>query len=84
MVSSLISKRIMDRRDRQLRYEIFQFLLENCRPPTVKELADNSKFSEDDVVAGLRKLHDLHHLSLYNEDVPTPTPIAMVHPFSHL
>jgi hypothetical protein len=74
----------MDSRDRQLRYDIFQFVLENCRPPTIKELTGHASLSEGDVKISLKSLHDLHHLSLHDEDVPTPTPIAMVHPFSHL
>jgi len=74
----------MDRDTRQLRYEIFQFVLENCRPPTIQDLTARASLTETEVNLGLRKLHDLHHLSLYGEGVPSPTPIAMVHPFSHL
>ena len=41
-------------------------------------------FNRSDVVRSLHKLRDLHHLRLYDEGVPSPTPIAMMHPFSHL
>ncbi|KIW35266.1 uncharacterized protein PV07_01970 [Cladophialophora immunda] len=74
----------MDRDARQLRYEVFQFILERCRHPTVQELVVPGSRDESQVTLQLRKLHDLHHLKLHDEGVPTPTPIAMVHPFSHL
>jgi DNA-binding MarR family transcriptional regulator len=74
----------MDDTDRKIRYEVFQFILDRCRPPTIQDLANRTSIKEQDVVASLAKLEDLHHLKLYGEGVPSPTPIAMVHPFSHL
>jgi hypothetical protein len=45
---------------------------------------DGTSIKEQDVVGGLKKLADMHHLKLYGEGVPSPIPIAMAHPFSHL
>jgi hypothetical protein len=48
------------------------------------ELADSTDHSTPEVMDLLKRLEDLHHLTLYKEIVPSPTPISMVHPFSHL
>lgn len=74
----------MDSFERKLRYQVFQFYLENCRPPTIQELSTLLSLPTADVNRGLQRLRDLHHVKLYDEGVPSPTPIAMAHPFSHL
>lgn len=74
----------MDEPTRKVRFEIFRFILDKCRPPTTAELADSTGHSTAEVMDILKRLEDLHHLTLYNENVPSPTPISMVHPFSHL
>jgi len=74
----------MDQSDRQLRFEVINFWLDNCRPPTTQDLASKGGRDEADVRRGLKRLEELHHLKLYGDEVPSPTPIAMVHPFSHL
>ena len=76
--------RKMELSDRKLRYEVFTYLLEKARPPTVTDLVDRLTLTEAEVRQGLRRLEDLHHLILYQDDVPSPTPIHMAHPFSHL
>ena len=75
---------IMDQSDRQLRFEVINFWLDNCRPPTTQDLASKGGRDEADVRRGLKRLEELHHLKLYGDEVPSPTPIAMAHPFSHL
>ncbi|KAJ6443516.1 AIF-like mitochondrial oxidoreductase (Nfrl) [Purpureocillium lavendulum] len=78
----------MDDFDRQLRFDVINFWLDQCRPPTVAELASQGggegDRDETSVRRGLARLEQLHHLTLYGADVPSPTPIAMAHPFSHL
>ncbi len=74
----------MDQSDRQLRFEVINFWLDNCRPPTAQDLASKSGRDEADVRRGLKRLEELHHLKLYGDEAPSPTPIAMAHPFSHL
>ena len=74
----------MDASDRKVRYGVFGFFLENCRPPTTTELAAQTGLSPSRVSQSLKTLQRLHHLSLYDDHVPSLTPIAMAHPFSHL
>ena len=76
--------RKMELSDKKLRYEVFTYFLEKCRPPTVTELVNRLTLTEAEVRQGLKSLEDLHHLVLYQDDVPSPTPIHMAHPFSHL
>ncbi|KAK9321099.1 hypothetical protein V1517DRAFT_184841 [Lipomyces orientalis] len=74
----------MDDKARKVRYEIFNFYLKECRPPTVNELAEVSGLASTEVFSILRQLEELHHIVLYKHDSCSPTPIAMAHPFSHL
>lgn len=74
----------MDPTDRKVRFEIFSFFLQECRPPTIPELVACTALTEASVAQSLRNLQDLHHITLYDDGVPSPTPIAMAHPFSHL
>lgn len=74
----------MNDTQRKLRYEVMKFLLRECRPPTVQDLVSQGFEDEVSVTTGLEKLRDLHHLALYEPGTPSPTPIAMAHPFSHL
>ena len=74
----------MDEIDKRLRYEVINFHLNECRPPTVQELVDKTSYDEYVVTEGLKRLADQHHLKLYDEGVPSVTPISMAHPFSHL
>lgn len=74
----------MDDSTNRLRYEIINFFLRECRPPTTQELTDKVSGSEYDVVRGLQNLEELHHLKLYDAGVASPSPISMAHPFSHL
>ncbi|KAK0660336.1 hypothetical protein DIS24_g3437 [Lasiodiplodia hormozganensis] len=69
---------------RSVRHFIFTFYLEHCRPPTTQEIATAGSFSADQVTDALRELETSHHIVLYKDGVPSPTPIAMAHPFSHL
>ncbi|KAL7892179.1 Alkylmercury lyase domain-containing protein [Trichoderma sp. SZMC 28014] len=74
----------MDTETRTTRFRIMRFCLDNGRPPTVEELTKSTNLAPETVLKSLKQLEDLHHLALYKEGVPSPTPIAMVHPFSHL
>lgn len=74
----------MDDTTRKARYELFQFYLRECRPPTVDELAKASGLDSSEVPSILKKLEDAHHIVLYKHESCSPTPIAMAHPFSHL
>lgn len=74
----------MDEETRNLRFKVFEYLLDQCRPPTVDELASRCACTASDVQSMLKRLQELHHLKLYDDKVPSPTPIAMAHPFSHL
>ena len=74
----------MDDKTRQVRYEIFNFYLKQCRPPTTDELAQVSGLDSADILPVLRQLEDLHHMVLYKHESCSPSPIAMAHPFSHL
>ena len=80
----ILDMRTMELSDRKLRYEVFTYFLEMCRSPTIAELVDRLTLTEAEVKQGLEKLEDLHHLVLYQDGVPSPTPIHMAHPFSHL
>jgi hypothetical protein len=48
------------------------------------ELSSLANIPEEEVAKGLRVLEEAHHLVLYDKNVYSPTPISMVHPFSHL
>lgn len=74
----------MDDTARDVRYELFQFYLKECRPPTVDELAKASGLAASEIPPVLRQLEDAHHIVLYKHEWCAPTPIAMAHPFSHL
>jgi hypothetical protein len=74
----------MEEQSRKVRFYIFKFYLEKCHPPSAKELATLTGSSLDSVQDALKFLEEEHHLVLYKEAVGSPTPIAMVHPFSHL
>lgn len=69
---------------RELRQLIFNYYLAHCRPPTLGELSSLANIPEEEVAKGLRVLEEAHHLVLYDKNVYSPTPISMVHPFSHL
>jgi hypothetical protein len=69
---------------RELRQLIFNYYLEHCRPPTLQELSSLANIPEQEVAKGLRALEEAHHLVLHDRNVHSPTPICMVHPFSHL
>lgn len=81
---SITSSIIMDSFERKLRFQVFQFFLDNCRPPTVQDLSSKLSIPNEDVSRGLKRLRDLHHVKLYADGVPSPAPIAMAHPFSRL
>ncbi|KAM0518129.1 hypothetical protein ACHAPE_004536 [Trichoderma viride] len=74
----------MDTETRTTRFRIMRFYLDNGRPPTLEELTKSTDLAPETVSKSLKQLEDLHHLVLYKEGVPSPTPIAMIHPFSHL
>jgi hypothetical protein len=69
---------------RRLRQLIFTHHLEHCRPPTLREMSLLADEEEKQVLEELQTLQDEHHLVLYGKNVFSPTPISMVHPFSHL
>jgi hypothetical protein len=75
---------MMEEQSREVRFYIFQFYLDNCHPPSAEELATLTGLSLENVQAVLKFLEEEHHLVLYKEAAGSPTPIAMVHPFSHL
>ena len=60
-----ITARSMNNTDRKIRYEIFQFILDCCRPPTIQGLVDKTTFKEQDVVSAVVMSADLHHLNPY-------------------
>ena len=68
----------------KLRQLIFTYYLEHCRPPTLREMSLLADEGEKQVSEELQTLQDAHHLVLYDKKVFSPTPISMVHPFSHL
>ncbi|KAI1907481.1 hypothetical protein LOZ61_006116 [Ophidiomyces ophidiicola] len=74
----------MDAPLRRLRQLLFGFYLDQCRPPTVAELASGSGHSVSETKELLKQLENSHHIVLYDEELCTLTPIAMAHPFSHL
>src|ERR1700761_8203618 len=59
-------------------------VLEECRPATLEELSQMSPTSSNETLALLRKHEELHHMVLYQDGSVSPTPIAMMHLFSHL
>jgi hypothetical protein len=69
---------------RKLRQLIFAYYLEHCRPPTLQEMSLLADEPEKQVSKDLQALQDAHHLVLYDKNIFSPTPISMVHPFSHL
>lgn len=69
---------------REVRRLIFTHYLEHCRPPTLQELSSLARMPEAEVSEALQALEDAHHLVLYDKNVYSPTPISIVHPFSHL
>jgi hypothetical protein len=74
----------MEEQSSEVRFYIFKFYLDNCHPPSAGELATLTGLSLNSVQDALKFLQEEHHLVLYNEAVESPTPIAMIHPFSHL
>ena len=75
---------MMDEHTSNVRYHIFKFCLDHCHPPSVRELALLTGQPVDKIPEILRVLEQEKHLMLYKENVPSQTPIAMVHPFAHL
>ncbi|KAK2804614.1 hypothetical protein FQN51_001815 [Onygenales sp. PD_10] len=57
----------MDPALRKIRYALFTFYLEHCRPPTVDELANASDEPCAEIEGALVKLQELHHIVLYGE-----------------
>ncbi|KAE8154521.1 hypothetical protein BDV25DRAFT_126412 [Aspergillus avenaceus] len=74
----------MDETVRNVRYQLFQFYLKECRPPTLMELATKCGLSTSKTSQILDQLEELHHIVQYKHNSRAPTPIAMAHPFSHL
>jgi hypothetical protein len=74
----------MEEQSREVRFHIFKFYLEKCHPPSPEELVTLTASSLDSVQDALKFLEEEHHLVLYKEAIGSPTPIAMVHSFSHL
>lgn len=75
---------MMDEHPSNVRYHIFKFCLEHCHPPSIGELTILTGQPVDKIPEILRVLEQEKHLVLYKENVPSQTPIAMVHPFAHL
>ena len=75
---------MMEGQGREVRFHIFKIYLENCHPPSVEELATLTGLPLGTVEDALMFLEKEHHIVLYKEAVGSPTPITMVHPFSHL
>jgi hypothetical protein len=67
----------------KLRQLIFTYL-EHCRLLTLREMSLLADEGEKQVSEELQTLQDAHHLVLYDKKGFSPTPISMVHPFSHL
>ncbi|KAF5858673.1 hypothetical protein ETB97_003888 [Aspergillus alliaceus] len=74
----------MDKTTRNVRHQLFQFYLKECRPPTVIELATECGLNTTEIHQILDRLEELHHIVQYKHQSRSPTPIAMAHPFSHL
>ncbi|KAK6356704.1 hypothetical protein TWF718_001046 [Orbilia javanica] len=74
----------MNHQVRTIRCFIFKFYLEHCHPPTVDDIVEATSISAEDVSEALLQLEENHHIVLYKFGVPSTTPIAMAHPFSHL
>ncbi|KAK2729086.1 hypothetical protein CKAH01_10525 [Colletotrichum kahawae] len=74
----------MDEVTRKVRYRIFEYYLENCRPPTTQDVAKSVGISEEQARVSFQQLDTAHHVVLHKHGVHTPTPICMAHPFSHL
>lgn len=49
----------------------------------LQELSSLAGIPETEVSEALQALEEAHHLVLYDKNVYSPTPISMVHPFSH-
>ncbi|OAL70165.1 hypothetical protein A7D00_5696 [Trichophyton violaceum] len=69
---------------RKVRYELFQFYLQECCPPTEDELAKLSGLGSCEIPSILRKPEEEHRIVLYTHESCAPTPMAMAHPFPHL
>lgn len=69
---------------RKVRYELFQFYLQECCPPTEDELAKLPGLGSCEIPSILRKLEEEHRIVLYKHESCAPTPMAMAHPFPHL
>jgi hypothetical protein len=68
----------VDARDLELRNLTYALLVERGRVPAAGEVAARAGTSREDVVAGWRRLHDVHALVLD----PTTDEIRMANPFS--
>ncbi|MBP8001519.1 MAG: hypothetical protein KA314_08010 [Chloroflexi bacterium] len=64
--------------DLQIRYQIYQFFADQCRPPTTNEIAERLDMSPENVDAAFHRLHDRHMIFL---DATTGQ-IRMANPFS--
>ena len=64
--------------DLQIRYQIYQFFADQCRPPTSGEMAERLNLSPEVVNLAFRRLHDRHMIFL---DAATGQ-IRMANPFS--
>ncbi|EZG14445.1 hypothetical protein H107_06412 [Trichophyton rubrum CBS 202.88] len=69
---------------RKVRYELFQFYLQECCPPTEDELAKLSGLGSCEIPSILRKPEEEHRIVLYKHESCAPTPMAMAHLFPHL
>lgn len=74
----------MDEQTRNVRHIIFSFYLKYCRPPGISDIASAAGLSTSQTADALQQLESMHHIVLYKNAVPSPTPIAMAHPFSHM
>jgi len=74
----------MDEQIRNVRRFIFSFYLRQSRPPGINDIASGTGLSTTLVANALQQLESQHHVVLYKDAVPSPTPIAMAHPFSHM
>jgi hypothetical protein len=68
----------MDERDLRLRTVTYSLFVDLGRAPTSSEVADASRLTPEEVLAGWRQLHDQHALVLN----PATAEIRMANPFS--
>ncbi len=68
----------VDKRDLEIRNDVYRRFAETGRAPCVNDLADDSDLSNDEVAAAFRRLHDAHAIVLE----PDRLEILMLNPFS--